>query len=283
MIGMAKSVVGGGTLFNYVCNPDKGFEVDRNLISGANSKEIFDDFKIYIEQNQRASKKIFSMVLSPDIKDGNNMQKDNFKFLTRDFLKELDIDYKNQPYVAFLHTEKKHHHIHILLSRVKDDGSLIKDNHVGKKAQWAAHRIAEKRGLISAKQVMIDKIKSIELEKNKKNLIQKEILNIHKKITSVSVNYEEYKLRMFKYGFKVMPFLNKQEQLQGHRIIDLHTGIDYKASDIHRSLSLTNIMKSGILPDKNEKLHKTLEKPYEEGLRQILQSETQAKSYNLKR
>ncbi|MFV0200138.1 relaxase/mobilization nuclease domain-containing protein [Empedobacter falsenii] len=280
---MAKSVVGGGTLFNYVCNPDKGFEVDRNLISGANSKEIFDDFKIYIEQNQRASKKIFSMVLSPDIKDGNNMQKDNFKFLTRDFLKELDIDYKNQPFVAFLHTEKKHQHIHILLSRVKDDGSLIKDNHVGKKAQWAAHRIAEKRGLISAKQVMIDKIKSIELEKNKKNLIQKEILNIHKKITSVSVNYEEYKLRMFKYGFKVMPFLNKQEQLQGHRIIDLHTGIDYKASDIHRSLSLSNIMKSGILPDKNEKLHKTLEKPYEEGLRQILQSETQAKSYNLKR
>ncbi|MFV0217355.1 relaxase/mobilization nuclease domain-containing protein [Empedobacter falsenii] len=280
---MAKSVVGGGTLFNYVCNPDKGFEVDRNLISGANSKEIFDDFKIYIEQNQRASKKIFSMVLSPDIKDGNNMQKDNFKFLTRDFLKELDIDYKNQPYVVFLHTEKKHHHIHILFSRVKDDGSLIKDNHVGKKAQWAAHRIAEKRGLISAKQVMIDKIKSIELEKNKKNLIQKEILNIHKKITSVSVNYEEYKLRMFKYGFKVMPFLNKQEQLQGHRIIDLHTGIDYKASDIHRSLSLSNIMKSGILPDKNEKLHKTLEKPYEEGLRQILQSETQVKSYNLKR
>ena len=63
MIGMIKSVSGGGALFNYVCKPSKGFEVDRNLVSGITPKEIFDDFKVYIEQNQRASKKIFSMVL----------------------------------------------------------------------------------------------------------------------------------------------------------------------------------------------------------------------------
>lgn len=283
MIGMVKSVQGGGALFNYVCNPEKGYEVDRNLISGINSKEIFDDFKLYIEQNQRATNKILSMVLSPDIKDGNNMQKDDFKSLIREFLKELDIDYKNQPYVAFLHTEKKHNHIHILFSRVKEDGSLIKDNHIGKKAQWAAHRVAEKRGLTSAKQVMIDKVKMIENEQNQINSVQKQILNAHKSITSRNINYEEYKLKMFEHGFKVKPFLNKQEQLQGHRIIDLHTGIDYKASDIHRSLSLSHMMKSGILPDKNEKLHKTLEKPYEDGLKEILQSETQSKLYNLKR
>ncbi|MGV0977803.1 relaxase/mobilization nuclease domain-containing protein [Empedobacter falsenii] len=283
MIGMVKSVQGGGALFNYVCNPEKGYEVDRNLISGNNSKEIFDDFKLYIEQNQRASKKIFSMVLSPTINDGKNLNANDFESLTKDFLKELDIDYKNQPYIAFLHTEKNHHHVHILFSRVKEDGSMIKDNHIGKKGQWAAHRVAEKRGLISAKQVMIDKIKTIENKQNQINSVQKQILNAHKSITSRNINYEEYKLKMFEHGFKVKPFLNKQEQLQGHRIIDLHTGIDYKASDIHRSLSLSHMMKSGILPDKNEKLHKTLEKPYEEGFKQILQSETQSKLYNLKR
>lgn len=283
MIGMVNSVQGSGALFNYVCNPEKGYEVDRNLISGNNSKEIFDDFKLYIEQNQRASKKIFSMVLSPSINDGQKLNIKDFKSLTKDFLNELDLDYKNQPYISFLHTEKDHFHIHILFSRVKEDGSLIKDNHIGKKAQWAAHRVAEKRGFISAKQVMIDKIKTIEIEKNQINSVQKQILNAHKLITSCSVNYEEYKLKMFEHGFKIKPFLNKQDQLQGHRIIDLHTGIDYKASDIHRSLSLSHMMKSGILPDKNEKLHKTLEKPYEDGLKQILQSETQSKLYNLKR
>lgn len=280
---MCKSVSGGGTLFNYVCNPEKGFEVDRNFIAGTNSKEIFNDFKIYIEQNQRASNKIFSLVLSPEKYEGHKMSKNDFKSLTRDFLKELDVDYKNQPYVAFLHTEKEHHHIHILCSRVKDDGTLIKDSHIGKKAQWAAHRVAEKRGLISAKQVMIDKIKMIETEKNQINSVQKQILNVHKSITSNFISYEDYKLKMFKNGFKIYPFLNKQDQLQGHKIIDLHTGIDYKASDIHRSLSLSNIMKSGILPDKNEKLHKTLEKPYEEGLLKIDQLEKESKVKQLKR
>ena len=86
---MCKSVSGGGTLFNYVCNPEKGYEVDRNLISGINSKEIFDDFKLYIEQNQRASKKIFSMVLSPSINDGKNLNSSDFKSLTKDFLKDF--------------------------------------------------------------------------------------------------------------------------------------------------------------------------------------------------
>ena len=283
MIGLAKSISGsGGALFNYVCNPDKGYEIDRNLISGNSSKEIFDDFKVYIEQNQRASNKIFSMVLSPDKHEGHKMSKNDFKSLTRDFLNELDLDYKNQPYISFLHTERAHLHAHILFSRVKEDGSLIKDSHIGKKAQWAAHRVAEKRGLTSAKQVMIDKIKMIENEKNQINSIQKQILNAHKSITSCNINYEQYKLKMFEHGFKVKPFLNKQEQLQGHRIIDLHTGIDYKASDIHRSLSLSHMIKSGILPDKNEKLHKTLEKPYEEGLRQLEQSENQSKLHQLK-
>lgn len=283
MIGMANSVAGGGTLFNYVCNPEKGYEVDRNLISGNSSKEIFEDFKLYLEQNQRASKKIFSMVLSPEVKDGHRISKNDFKSLTRDFLQELELDYKDQPYIAFLHTEKNHHHVHVLFSRVRENGGLIKDSHIGKKAQWAAHRVAEKRGLTSAKQIMIDKIKSIEAGKNKINSIQKQILNIHQSITSRAINYEEYKSKMFEQGFKVKPFLNKKDQLQGHRIIDLHSGNEYKASEIHRSLSLSNLMKSGILPDKNEKLHQTLAKPYKEGLKQLSLSEGLSASYKFKR
>lgn len=269
MIGMAKSVSGGGALFNYVCNPEKGFEIDRNLISGINSQEIFDDFKIYIEQNQRATNKIFSMVLSPSIEDGHQLSRDGFKIITQEFLKELEFDYKNQPYIAFLHNEKNHFHIHIIASRVNEDGSLIKDNHIGKKAQWAAHRVALNRNLTSAKQVRIEKIIALEKEKNDLNNIQKNILTIHKSIINNNhqLNYDEYKKRMFEYGFFIKPYLNKLDQLQGHKIIDLHSGQQYKASDIHRSLSLNNILKNGILPNHDELLHKTLEKPYQEGLK----------------
>lgn len=273
MIGMAKSVSGGGALFNYVCKPSKGYEVDRNLVSGITPKEIFDDFKIYIEQNQRASKKIFSMVLSPSIEDGHKFTKDEFRDITLEFLKELDFDIKNQPYIAFLHNEKNHFHVHIIASRVNGDGSLIKDNHIGKKAQWAAHRVAINRKLISAKQVRIDKSIAIEKEKNQINTIKKNILNVHKSIVANQLNYEEYKRKMFENGFLIKPYLNKQDQLQGHKIIDVHSGVDYKASDIHRSLSLNNLFKIGILPKSNEILHTTLEKPYQEGLK-LLQSES---------
>lgn len=273
MIGMVKSVSGGGTLFNYVCNPNKGFEVDRNLISGISPKEIFDDFKIYIEQNQRASKKIFSMVLSPSIEDGHRLSRNDFRDITQEFLIELDFDYKNQPYIAFLHNEKNHYHVHIIASRVNSEGGLIKDNHIGKKAQWAAHRVAKNKNLISAKQVRIDKAIAIEKEKNQKNTIQKNILNLHRSIITNQLNYEEYKRKMLENGYLIKPYLNKQNQLQGHKIIDIRSEKSYKASDIHRSLSLNNLFKRGILPNSNEILHKTLEKPYQQGLK-FLQSES---------
>ena len=212
------------------------------------------------------------MVLSPSIEDGHRFSRNDFREITLEFLKELDIDFKNQPYIAFLHTEKNHHHVHILFSRIKEDGSLIKDNHIGKKAQWAAHRVAINRNLISAKQVRIDKSIAIEKEKNSNNLIQKNILSVHKSIITNQLNYEEYKRKMFENGFIIQPYLNKQDQLQGHKIIDIHSGIDYKASDIHRSLSLNNLFKIGVLPNRNEILHKTLEKPYQEGMK-FLESE----------
>lgn len=61
--------------------------------------------------------------------------------------------------------------------------------------------------------------------------------------------------------------------MQGHKIIDIRSEKSYKASDIHRSLSLNNLFKRGILPNSNEILHKTLEKPYQQGLK-FLQSES---------
>ena len=245
MIGLAKACSGGGGLANYVIDEEKGYELDRNLLCGDNPKEIMEEMKMIQDLNQRASNKTFSMVLSPDIKDGAKLSNKDLKEMTREYLNKLGIDSQKQQYIAFVHTEKQHKHIHIIANRVQPNGKLISDHHIGKKGQWAAHEIAENRGLVSAKEKMIDNIKSIEQQKGNFKDLRGEIFKKHQSVMNANPQgFKEYQSAMKGLGVKVESVINKQGKVQGHKLIDSLTSKVFKASEIHRHLGLTAMMQS---------------------------------------
>ena len=247
MIGKAKSCVGGFSIFNYVIDDKKGIELLRNNLCGETPTELFREMKILQDLNQKATNKLISMVLSPHVDDGEKLTLKELQNLTKEFLKELKIDAENSQFVAFLHTEKRHHHIHILLNRVDESGKLIKDHYIGKLAQWAAHRVAEKNGLISAKQIRIDKIIEAEkIQSGSKNL-RKEIYQKHLNvIAGKPKTMEKYLSEMLKKGVKFIPTINKQGNLQGFRVRDMETQTEMKASEVHRNMGLKNLLDSGL-------------------------------------
>lgn len=244
MIGLAKACSGGGTLGNYVMDKEKGYELDRNLLCGDNPKEIMEEIKSIQELNQRASNKTFSLVLSPDIKDSQKLTNKELKDITRQYMGKLGIDPNKQQFVAFVHTEKKHKHIHIIANRVQTNGKLIPDHHIGKRAQWAAHEIAQERGLTSAKQIMIDNVKSAELQKGNFKSLRKEIFNKHESVIKMNPKgFNEYQKSMEKLGIKVDTVFNKKGIVQGHKLTDKLSGQIFKASEINRHLGLSSLMK----------------------------------------
>lgn len=258
MIGKAKSCIGGTALANYVMKDAKGYELLRNNLSGVTPTEILQEMKIIQDLNQKAKYKTLSLVLSPEKKQGKNLTNKELQEMTLDFLKELKIDTKNQQYLAFVHTEKEHKHIHIICNRVKDDGTLISDNYIGKKAQWAAHRIAKERGLISAKERMIGKLKNIEQGKDDKRTIKNKILEKHNLVMKTNPkSMEEYKRKMYDFGVKVIPTINRQGLIQGYRFLDLETENNFKASEIHRKLGLNILSEKEILPIRKETIDST--------------------------
>ena len=247
MIGKAKSCVGGFSLFNYVVADEKGIELLRNNLCGETPIELFQEMKILQNLNQKATNKLISMVLSPHVNDGENLSKKQLENITKQFLKELEINIEKSQFIAFLHTEKLHRHIHILLNRVDQNGKLFQDHHIGKKAQWSAHRVAEKNGLISAKQIRIDKIKASEvIDSNSKNL-RKEIYQKHLNVMeSKPLTMEKYLSEMLKQNVKFIPTINKQGELQGFRVKDLENQTEMKASEVHRNMGLKNLLDSGL-------------------------------------
>lgn len=261
MIALAKSCNGGGGLFNYIMNESKGYELFRNNICGINTMEILEEFRIIQDLNQRATNKTLSLVLSPDIEDGNRMSDEELISLTKEFLSDLGIDIQHQQFLAFVHN-KKHKHIHIICNRVKVTGKLTSDHHIGKQSQWIAHRIAQKRGLISAKQIMIDKIKANQNPefKNPKSSTKSEIYNKHLKAIESHLNsLDEYINAMKSMGVIVKPTINKQGLTQGFRMIDVSTNENYKASEINRKMNLNEIGKNK-LSSKNQETKKNVKK-----------------------
>ena len=262
MIGKAKSCIGGFSLFNYVFDDKKGIEIMRNNLCGETPIELFQEMKILQNLNQKATNKLFSMVLSPHVNDGENLTKKQLENITKEFLKDLEIDLEKSQFIAFLHTEKRHRHIHILLNRVDENGKLFQDHHIGKKAQWSAHRIAEKNGLISAKQIRINKIKASEvINSNSKNL-RKEIYQKHLKVMeSKPMTMEKYLAEMLKKNIKFIPTINKQGELQGFRVKDLKSQTEMKASEVHRNMGLKILLDSGLFfKEENFNLNNTMQK-----------------------
>lgn len=239
MISKAKSCPGGTALFNYVVNEKKGYELLRNGLSGLTPKELYTDMSILQQQNLRCVNNTISIVLSPTIKDGSSMSNTNLKELTEDFLKEMKLDPRTNQFIAFVHTEKDHKHVHLLLNRVKSDGSLIKDSFISKYAQSAAHKSAIKYGLTSAKEIKEAK----ELErKNANKEVKNVIIKCHYLVLKREPkNLKVYQEEMAKYGIQVLPSINKQGNIQGFRFIHNDTGTNLKASEVDRKLKLNEL------------------------------------------
>lgn len=244
---MAKSCKGGTPLANYIMKPEKGYELLRNGVAGETSTEILREMRIIQDLNQRAVKRTLSLVISPEESEGKKLTDNELKNITKDYLEELGIDPDKQQFIAFVHNEKSHKHVHIIANRVEVDGRLIKDHWIGKKAQWAAHRVAKKHKLISAKESMIANLKDKKHQKDLNKVVKKEIIKKHEfVIKQKPSSMQEYFKMMNDLDVKVTPTVSMKGRVQGMRMQDLATKNDFKASDVHRDLSLVKVMKSGI-------------------------------------
>lgn len=248
MIGKAKACKGGSTLANYVMKPEKGYELLRFGLCGEKPTEIMREMRVIQNANQRAKNKFFSLVLSPHKEEGKTISDKRLQEMTKDFMKELEINPERQQFIAFVHTEVAHKHIHIIANRVQREGTLISDHHIGKRAQWAANRIAKKNNLISAKEKQIKNLKSKRVEEKRHKAVRQKIKRKHDWVMSKDPKSMQIYFKMMnKVGVEVKPTINKfNGKVQGMRVKDLETGLDFKASEVHRSMSLNKIMKTGI-------------------------------------
>ncbi|SDL59406.1 relaxase/mobilization nuclease domain-containing protein, partial [Kriegella aquimaris] len=202
-------------------------------LAGNDSKQVTEEFKIIQEQNTRCQKNTLSFVLSPTQEDGRNLTKVQLREMTQRFIKEMQLGERQA--IAFVHRDKAHTHVHLYVNRIDFDGKAYNDSFIGKRSQWAAEKVAKDMGLTTVKEVQLEKeLDSIH--------IRHEIKDIHHRVMENErpQTLDGYIKAMKERNVEVIPSINRANKLQGFRF--KYQGHNFKASEVHRSLSGGRIM-----------------------------------------
>lgn len=249
MVSKAKSIKGSVSSIEYIQN-DKSlgdaFELDRNGIMSRQPNEIMKEFRLMQEANSKCQKNTISIVISPSSE--KNFSKAELREIGREHLKGLGLE-KNQ-YLMTLHQSTGKPHIHIIANRINEKGEAIKDNFISLKSQDISEKIAKQNGLATARDMK--KVNEISLQP-----IKEDIKKAHSFAVKNSRTFEDYKNLMHSKGFEIKPTINKNNELQGFRILDKQSGLDFKASEIGKNFGAKNLIENGLkMPDLSPPLQK---------------------------
>ena len=233
MIGKGKSISHTLASMNYGWNQEKQAEVIfKEHLAGDTPYEITEEFRIIQSQNERCKNNTLSFVLSPTIKDGKDLSNKKLNEIASRFIKEMNL--QNHQSIGFVHRDKQHLHIHLYTNRIALNGELYKDSFIGKRSQAAADKVAQQMGLTRAREVQYEKLEELKH-------LRKEIHYIHQQVLQEKPkSLDEYMKRMNNHQVKVLPSINKANQLQGFRFE--YKGVNLKGSQIHRSMSGNKII-----------------------------------------
>lgn len=235
MIGKGKSISHTKASMSYGWNQEKNAEVVlKDFLHGDSPSEITQEFKMLQDQNYHCTKNTLSFVISPTIEDGKKLDKSKLQDITKQFILEMKLGERQA--IAFVHQDKEHKHIHLYVNRIDFRGVAYNDSFIGKRSQLAAEKVAERMGLTTVKQVQFEKefnLKDIRTEiKRRHDLTMKQFK---------PKSFDAYIKAMETNGVKVIPTINKQNNLQGFRFE--FDGHNLKGSEVHRNMSIGNIGK----------------------------------------
>ncbi|MFC4221334.1 relaxase/mobilization nuclease domain-containing protein [Flagellimonas marina] len=233
MIGKGKAISHTAASMNYGLKEEKDSEIIHSqYLAGETPREITEEFRVIQQQNELCKKNTLSFVLSPTIEDGKKLEKKRLKEMTERFLKEMRL--KENQAVAFVHRDKEHVHVHLYVNRISFEGKAYNDSFIGKRSQQMAERVARQMSLTTVREVQQEKL-------YRTQELRSEIQRIHEKVMAKERprDFDQYIKSMEENMVKVIPSINRQNQLQGFRFE--YKGTNLKGSEVHRSMSMGRI------------------------------------------
>jgi hypothetical protein len=247
MVAKARTISYGTAKLEYDANKTidhihVASEVCRHNLYGDTPGEITREMHDVQENHHRnLSKCYFDIVVTLSEQDADEVKSPEQcrelveEYMNRLMTRELGLSqeqFRQIQWIAYQHERTDHNrnlrHWHVLANRVLQDGTVVSDSFIGKKAAKVANDISRERGFSVAEEIS---------PKNKEE-IREAAFRILGGMDTFS--FDIFKMLMAVEGFEVREAYAKSGKLQGYYILS-KSGTQYKASAIDRSLTLGRI------------------------------------------
>lgn len=238
MVSKAKSIRGSAKSIEYI-QSDKvlgdAMELDRNGIISTDPNEILQEFRLMQEANEKCQKNTISIVISPSSE--KEFSKAELREITRTHLKGLGLE--NNQYLATIHQSTGQTHIHVIANRIDEQGKAVSDSFISKRSQDISEKIAQEKGLLTAKDWK--KINEVTISP-----VKEEIKQAHDFAKSKAHDFSQYSELMKGRGVEVVPTINKQREMQGFKFLHEQSGMTFKASDIGKNTGIKDLLQNRV-------------------------------------
>ncbi len=212
---------------------------------------ITDDFNLQRKMNKELGKAVGHIALSWSLHDKAKLTPEVMVERAKEYMQLMDI--KNTQYLIVQHNDKQHPHLHIIYNRVSDNGKTISDQFQKQRNSKVAKEMTLQYGYYLAenkKEVNRGQLKGAD------NL-KYELFDIISKQLKYERNWGQLEARLKEKGITII-FKYKSGSTEVQGISFSKNGIQFKGSQLDRSLSYGNINKQLISNSQQETLAETI-------------------------
>lgn len=238
MIAKGKSISHLSASIHYALRREEAVILDKNIISET-PHQVAKEFKLFQQLNQRCERNSFSFVLSPTISDGKKLSLEELETINKSFLEKMGL--QDHQYIAFVHKNTAHKHIHLYVNRIDYSGKAYDDQFISNRSAHVAELIAIDMGLQTAREVQQGRQREMEFQHPEMEKIKElaEASLRERGVNSVANFVSFFNQAGLETGLRAEAYNNKQGAFQGLRF---YAGeLKFKASEIDRSLSKQNL------------------------------------------
>ncbi len=212
---------------------------------------ITDDFNLQRKINKELGKAVGHIVLSWSLHDKDKLTPEVMVERAKEYMQLIDI--KNTQYLIVQHNDKQHPHLHIIYNRVSDNGKTISDRFQKQLNSKVAKEMTLQYGYYLAEnknEVNRGQLKGADS-------LKYELYDTISKQVKYERNWGQLEARLKEKGITIIyKYRSGSDEIQG--ISFSKDGIQFKGSQLDRSLSYGNINKQLISNNRQETLAETI-------------------------
>jgi hypothetical protein len=221
----------------YICkDKNRATVLETAGVRSHDYKLMAKDFELQQQLRPGLHKAVFHGILS--FYPGEKVTDQIMVEIAQKYLRKLQIE--NTQYAITKHTDKEHHHLHILANLVNNKGVAIKDGWIGLKGKKVSQKLTKEYGLVPAQGKHLDKsnLQNLNSKEANRYVIYQSILNTLPKCK----NLEDLKQHLAKQKIETLyKYKGQANELQG--ISFMIGSLKFKGSEIDRNFSIKNLQR----------------------------------------